>query len=95
MAVYEYRCARCGGFDVNLAIGTAPDRRPCPACAGPARRVYSPPMLRQVASRSLAVALDQEDQSRDAPEVVSQVPQRREMRPVQPTTPLIRRTLRP
>ena len=75
MAVYEFRCGKCGTFDVRLAIGTAPDRYRCPTCHAVARRAFSPPMLREV-SKPVGVVLGGEAQSRDEPAVVSEVPPR-------------------
>ncbi|MFJ3952599.1 FmdB family zinc ribbon protein [Streptomyces sp. ID38640] len=73
MATYEYLCSRCGSFDVKLAIGTAPKRYGCPVCAGAARRVYSAPGL-SIASHAVSALHDQEEQAREAPAVVSEVP---------------------
>ncbi|MEU8787278.1 FmdB family zinc ribbon protein [Streptomyces sp. NPDC048637] len=76
MATYEYLCSRCGSFDVKLAIGTAPKTYGCPDCASAARRVYSSPGLTQT-SHTVAALHDQEEQAREAPAVVSEVPPRR------------------
>ncbi|MFF4837505.1 FmdB family zinc ribbon protein [Streptomyces sp. NPDC001315] len=78
MATYEYACSRCGPFDVKLAIGTAPKGYGCPVCARPARRVYSPPGLSS-ASNTAAALHEREEQSREAPAVVSAVPPRRQV----------------
>ncbi|MEJ3750370.1 FmdB family zinc ribbon protein [Actinomycetes bacterium KLBMP 9797] len=95
MALYEYACAQCGPFDVRLTIGAAPDRYRCPGCERSARRVFSPPMLRQVASRPLGALLEQEEQSRDAPDVVSRVPPRSARRPLPPQNPMLAQLPRP
>ncbi|MHA5049505.1 FmdB family zinc ribbon protein [Streptomyces sp. SD15] len=73
MATYEYRCSRCGPFDVKLAIGTAPAAYGCPVCAGTAKRVYSSPGL-ALTSHTVTALHEREEQSRDAPAVVSEVP---------------------
>ncbi|MER5755242.1 FmdB family zinc ribbon protein [Streptomyces sp. NPDC002088] len=75
MATYEYVCSRCGPFDVRLAIGTAPRVYGCPACADAARRVYSAPGL-SVTSSATAALHEREEQAREAPAVVSEVPPR-------------------
>lgn len=75
MATYEYLCSRCGPFDVKLAIGTAPKAYGCPDCAGAAKRVYSSPGL--TLSHTVAALHDREEQAREAPAVVSEVPPRR------------------
>jgi len=43
MAIYQYRCPRCGDFDVSHRMGTAPEKERCSSCgrAG-AKRVYVP-----------------------------------------------------
>jgi putative FmdB family regulatory protein len=80
MAIYEYLCPGCGRCDVNLPMGTAPVFRDCPGCGRPARRVYSAPNLRRV-DPGLAGALAREEQSREAPAVVSNAPGRRRPHP--------------
>ncbi|MEU0968675.1 FmdB family zinc ribbon protein [Streptomyces sp. NPDC005917] len=75
MTTYEYLCSRCGRFDVKLAIGTAPMAYGCPACAGTARRVYSSPAFART-SHGVAALHAREEQAREAPEVVSEVPPR-------------------
>ncbi|MFF1603471.1 FmdB family zinc ribbon protein [Streptomyces mirabilis] len=76
MATYEYLCSRCGPFDVKLEIGTAPKAYGCPVCAGAARRVYSSPGL-ALTPNAVAALHVREEQAREAPAVVSQVPPRR------------------
>ncbi|WP_432143777.1 FmdB family zinc ribbon protein [Streptomyces sp. bgisy084] len=73
MATYEYLCNRCGPFDVKLTIGTAPTTHDCPVCAAAARRVYSSPGLART-SPAVAALHRQEEQAREAPAVVSEVP---------------------
>ncbi|MGW3626412.1 FmdB family zinc ribbon protein [Streptomyces sp. NPDC000880] len=76
MATYEYSCSRCGPFDVRLAIGTAPGAYGCPVCADDARRVYSPPGL-ALTPHAVTSLHDRQEQGREAPVVVSEVPPRR------------------
>jgi putative FmdB family regulatory protein len=76
MATYEYLCSRCGPFDVKLAIGTAPRNYGCPVCTGAARRVYSSPGL-TLTSHAVAALHGREEQAREAPAVVSEVPPRK------------------
>ncbi|MCF3145056.1 FmdB family zinc ribbon protein [Streptomyces platensis] len=73
MATYEYLCSRCGPFDVKLAIGTAPRSHGCPVCAAAARRVYSSPGL-TLTPDGVAALHEREEQAREAPAVVSEVP---------------------
>ncbi|MFF3499630.1 FmdB family zinc ribbon protein [Streptomyces sp. NPDC003247] len=80
MATYEYLCGRCGPFDVKLAIGTAPTAYGCPVCAGAARRVYSSPGLTRT-SNAVAALHVREEQAREAPAVVSQLPPRGRVHP--------------
>ena len=79
MATYEYQCIRCGTFDVKLPIGTAPNSSGCPVCGGAARRVYSAPGFART-SRAVAALHAGEERSREAPEVVSEVPPGRRVR---------------
>jgi putative FmdB family regulatory protein len=73
LAIYEYFCTEHGGFDVRLAIGTAPDRHRCPTCNASARRAFSPPMVGS-GSQSTAVLFGREECSSDSPELVAEVP---------------------
>jgi putative FmdB family regulatory protein len=73
MALYEYSCHRCGRFDVQLPMGTAPAECGCPVCSGTARRVYSPPALKATSS-AIAGVREQDERSRETPSVVSEVP---------------------
>ena len=41
MPLYEFRCPRCGPFDLRLDMQDAADAAPCPSCTEPARRVYT------------------------------------------------------
>jgi putative FmdB family regulatory protein len=95
MAVYEYTCDECGRFDIRLTIGTAPAAYRCPQCARTARRVFSPPMLGQQVPKPLGALLDREEQSRDAPDVVTRVPPRRVRRPASTANPALAQLPRP
>lgn len=96
MALYEYRCARDGAFEVTLPIGTAPTSVACPSCADDAARVYTNPMVRSQ-PRALAAALDREEKSRYVPEVVTQLPSSGVRKParVAPLTPALAKLPRP
>ncbi|MEV4163389.1 FmdB family zinc ribbon protein [Nonomuraea dietziae] len=83
MATYEYRCADCGRFEVHLPIGSAPADCDCPECHRAARRVFSSPHLTRVPS-TLSAALSREEQSQEAPEVVTSLPPRQRRRPPHP-----------
>ncbi|NUW33459.1 zinc ribbon domain-containing protein [Nonomuraea sp. SMC257] len=91
MATYEYRCRDCGRFEVRLPIGTASAVFDCPECRSPASRVFSSPYLSQV-SPTTARARSREEQSREAPEVVTSVPAPRRR---QPPHPALQRLPRP
>lgn len=75
MVTYEYRCVDCGVFEEHRPMGTATESATCPCCGGDAKRVFSPPMIHQLPEQ-LSTMLAREEQSRDYPEVVSQVPPR-------------------
>lgn len=40
MPLYEFRCARCGPFDLHRTMREAPAAAPCPTCDLPATRWY-------------------------------------------------------
>ncbi|MFE3448280.1 FmdB family zinc ribbon protein [Nonomuraea sp. NPDC059194] len=91
MATYEYRCPDCGLFEVHLPIGTATAVRDCVACHRPAPRIFSSPYLSRVPS-AVAAARTLEEQSRDAPEVVTSMPPpRRRPQPQHPALPRLPR----
>jgi putative FmdB family regulatory protein len=73
VATYAYRCADCGPFEVARPIGTAEAAGCCPRCGGPARRVYTPPLLRGTPS-AVSGMRDAADRSADQPTVVNRVP---------------------
>ncbi|MEU3349154.1 FmdB family zinc ribbon protein [Streptomyces sp. NPDC006700] len=92
MATYEYLCGHCGPFDVKLAIGTAPTTYGCPSCADAARRLYSSAGLSTASSVSSALR-EREEQTREAPAVVAEVPSR--ARPERRPHPALPRLPRP
>ncbi|MFB6955664.1 FmdB family zinc ribbon protein [Streptomyces sp. NPDC056309] len=92
MATYEYLCSHCGPFDVKLTIGTAPKSYGCPFCADAARRLYSAPGLSTTSSASTTLR-EREEQAREAPAVVSEVPSR--TRPEPRPHPALSRLPRP
>ncbi|MET9341179.1 MULTISPECIES: FmdB family zinc ribbon protein [unclassified Nonomuraea] len=92
MAIYEYRCADCGRFEVRLPIGTATTTCDCPTCQRPAQRVFSSPYLSRVAP-AVAAARASEERSQEAPEVVTSVPPARRRR--SPPHPALSRLPRP
>jgi putative FmdB family regulatory protein len=96
MAIYEYRCAYDGAFDVALPAGTAPPSILCPVCESEARRLFSKPMLMSLPS-ALVAAVDHAEKSRSEPEVVSTLPRAgaRRRTPALPLTPTLRRLPRP
>ncbi|MBR7827223.1 hypothetical protein KDK95_12975 [Actinospica sp. MGRD01-02] len=73
MAIYQYQCTDCGPFDVSRPIGQALSEEPCEACAEPARRVFTAPMLTRT-SAALARALGAQEASAHEPRVVTEVP---------------------
>ncbi|MFI7149368.1 FmdB family zinc ribbon protein [Nonomuraea sp. NPDC050022] len=90
MATYEYRCPDCGRFEVRLPIGTAAAACECPACHRPSRRVFSSPYLGRVPS-VVSAALTREEQSQEAPEVITSVPAKRREPPPHPALPRLPR----
>jgi putative FmdB family regulatory protein len=41
MAIYEYKCQRCGSFELVKSMRDACSRDKCPTCGNEAPRVYS------------------------------------------------------
>ncbi|MEU7381178.1 MULTISPECIES: FmdB family zinc ribbon protein [unclassified Streptomyces] len=93
MATYEYLCDHCGPFDVKLTIGTAPRTHGCPSCTNAARRLYSAPGLKTTSTNASAALREREEQAREAPAVVSEVPLR--ARPERRPHPALSRLPRP
>ncbi|MFC5818731.1 FmdB family zinc ribbon protein [Nonomuraea harbinensis] len=83
MATYAYRCLECGPFEVRLPIGTAEAVADCPACRSPARRVFTAPSLAR-RSPAMSAALARDEQSQEAPEVVTHVTPERRRTPQHP-----------
>lgn len=71
MPVYAFTCEDCGPFDVMrpMAESGAPAR--CPSCGTTAARVFTPPGL-ALLDAPIRRALDTEDRSAHAPDVVSE-----------------------
>jgi putative FmdB family regulatory protein len=40
MPTYDYRCDACGGFDAYRTVAARNEPAACPACGGPAPRVF-------------------------------------------------------
>ncbi|MPZ67715.1 MAG: zinc ribbon domain-containing protein [Pseudonocardiaceae bacterium] len=80
MAIYEYRCARCGVFEITRAMGSARRSHTCVHCGTEARRSFSVPHLNQP-STPLNRAIARAEKSRDEPEVVTRVPPQESRRP--------------
>jgi putative FmdB family regulatory protein len=83
MATYEYCCTQCGSFETRHPIGTAPSRSECPECGEVSRRVFTMPHLSRM-SKDLGGAHERAERTRDEPEVVSEVPGKRVVRPPHP-----------
>jgi putative FmdB family regulatory protein len=39
--LYEFRCPRCGPFDLRRTMQETADGAACPTCGEPSRRIYS------------------------------------------------------
>ncbi|MFI0374010.1 FmdB family zinc ribbon protein [Actinomadura sp. 1N219] len=85
MVTYQYRCARCGPFDLALPMGRARPEERCAQCDGTARRVYTAPSLTRPGA-PLTRALDAQAASRHEPQVVTTAPPP-ERRPAPPSDP--------
>ena len=70
MPIYAFTCGGCGPFDLTRSVAEAGAGAECPVCGQEARRLFSPPGLARLA-RPLRVALEREEQSADAPDVVT------------------------
>ncbi|TDC98458.1 FmdB family zinc ribbon protein [Actinomadura sp. 7K507] len=93
MAIYQYRCAECGPFDVARPIGTAGEAEPCAGCGGEAPRAFTAPHLAGT-SRPLNRALEAQEASAEEPRVVkrdSEVPRRPAAPPADPRHALLPR----
>lgn len=83
MAIYEYRCPQCGVFEIALAMGSASRSHGCVHCENEARRFFSIPHLTR-SPTALHTAIERVEKSRDEPELVTQVPARKNQRPQPP-----------
>jgi putative FmdB family regulatory protein len=73
MAMYQFTCPACGRFDVNCPMQDVTPTTTCPRCSGVARRQWTVPATRLVAT-GMRTMLDVQDASRHEPQVVSSVP---------------------
>lgn len=95
MALYQYRCAEHGVFEVRRPIGEATARCRCPRCADDSARVFSPPFLGRTPA-SVVGAIERAEKSRSEPEVVAGPPPRTATRvPNRLTNPALRGLPRP
>ena len=62
MPLYAFTCGVCGPFEVRRSISRLGEPVSCPTCAGPGKRVFTPPGVRQV-SAPLRRAKDLEEKS--------------------------------
>jgi putative FmdB family regulatory protein len=72
---YDYRCSRCGGFELLRPLAKADAEASCPGCGDAARRIFTAPALRRL-DPALRRALDAGAGSAEAPRVVNTVPGR-------------------
>ena len=68
MPLYDFVCEGCGPFEQWRPVSDPGAR--CPSCSGVARRVYSAPGVRRMGA-PLRTALQREERSAGAPEVVT------------------------
>lgn len=95
MTVYLYRCGGHGSFELDLPMGTAPERTRCKVCRGDAVRVFTPPLLRR-SPAAVTAAIDHAEKSRFEPDVVSAPPRpARRQTPVASMNPALSRLPRP
>jgi hypothetical protein len=80
LAIYLYRCADDGVFEVNVPMGSAGDTAPCPECHSGSRRTYSAPMLGRARGPAARV-IERAERTRDVPDVVAAPPPRARPRP--------------
>ena len=79
MPTYAYECRSCGPFDARRPMAQADEPQPCGSCGEPARRVFTAPGFRRVSP--LTRALDAQERSAHAPDVVGSVPPARRTAP--------------
>ncbi|QBI21599.1 zinc ribbon domain-containing protein [Egibacter rhizosphaerae] len=73
MPTYEYRCGHCGPFELQRAMGEAPQHHDCPGCHTPVRRAISAPHVNRF-PEALAREITRAERSQDEPEVVTSLP---------------------
>ncbi|MFP5345765.1 MAG: FmdB family zinc ribbon protein [Actinomycetes bacterium] len=84
MARYDYRCDRCGVFEIVRPVGTAPAHSYCSTCGTSAKRILSAPTLLSGGSPT-ARAVEACERSAHEPAVVgSPPPGARAARPANP-----------
>lgn len=97
MAIYEYRCALDGVFEITRPLGTAPESVRCSTCGSEARRIISMPTVISGTRSAWSTAIEHAEKSRYEPDVVTSLPASgaRRRTPVLPLTPTLRRLPRP
>ena len=97
VAAYQYCCPVDGLTEVNLPMGRAPGRTPCPSCGEAARRVFTTPMVRRGDQQARRL-IDSTKATSDRPEVVTAIPPavaRRSSHRSAPPNPLLQKLPRP
>ncbi|MBN1093350.1 zinc ribbon domain-containing protein [Blastococcus sp. TML/M2B] len=94
MAVYEYRCEDHGTTERALPIGTAQPTTPCPACGGPATRVFTAPRL-SLGDPVRRALIDRTERTAHVPDVVDSPGPRPAARSRVPSNPAWSRLPRP
>jgi putative FmdB family regulatory protein len=69
VAIYAFTCEDCGPFELLRPMAEAAAPANCPSCGTTARRVFTPPGLALLAA-PMRRALNEEDKSAHAPDVV-------------------------
>lgn len=70
MPLYDYSCAKCGGFRAWRRMSEADDPEACPSCSEPAARSVVAPSLALMASNN-RTAHQRNEKSAHEPKVVS------------------------
>lgn len=92
MARYDFRCGRCGVFEIAYAMGAAPARADCPGCQEPSPRVWSAAAVLP-GRTALGRAMDADRRSAHEPAVAAAPPQRHGTRPRNPSQAALRARL--
>ena len=71
MPVYVFSCHGCGSFELSRPMADVGAPAYCPTCLSEARRVFTPPGLRRLATQMRRV-LEKEETSACEPRVVTQ-----------------------